>query len=94
VEDEHLTRPVTSQEICIALQSTKSSKAAGLDGIFPNMLKHLEKQAIAWLAQAFTNAINEGKYPRTWKLAKVIAIQKPRKPANDPASYKPISLLL
>jgi len=55
VEDEHLTRPVTSQEICIALQRTKASKAAEPDGTFPNMLKHLGKQAIAWIAQAFTN---------------------------------------
>jgi len=60
-----------------ALQSTKSSKAAGIDGIFSNMLKHLGKQAIAWLAQRSTNVINEAKYPKSWKLAKVIAIQKP-----------------
>jgi len=37
--------------------------------------------------------LNEGKYPRTWKLAKVIAIQQPGKPVNDPASYRTISLL-
>jgi len=80
VEDEHLTRPVTSQEICIALQSTKSSKAAGPDGIFPNLLKHLGKQAIAWLLRSESSGFYEAKYPRTWNLAKVTAIQKPGKP--------------
>ena len=92
-EDEDLTGPVTSQEIHTALQSTKSSKAAGPDENFPSMLKHLGKQATDWLAQALTNAISGGKYPITWKLAKFLAMQKPKKPTNNPASYRPISLL-
>jgi len=45
-EDEHLTGAVTSQEMHTALQSTKSSEAAGPDEISPIMLKHLGKQTI------------------------------------------------
>ena len=40
-----------------------------------------------------TNIIDTATYPHHWRKAKVIAILKPGKPADDPASYRPISLL-
>ena len=40
-----------------------------------------------------TDILDKGRYPQTWKHAKVIAILKPGKPATDPSSYRPISLL-
>ena len=33
------------------------------------------------------------KVPKIWRQALVIAIPKPKKPLNDPQSYRPISLL-
>ena len=33
------------------------------------------------------------KTPTSWKVAKVIPVQKPKKPPSDPMSYRPISLL-
>ena len=57
------------------------------------MLKHLGNNSLHWIAKALTDAIHKGKYPSNWKTAKVIAILKPGKKANDPSSYRPISLL-
>ena len=31
--------------------------------------------------------------PKSWKMAKIIAVLKPNKPADSPKSYRPISLL-
>lgn len=41
----------------------------------------------------FSKIIDSGKVPKPWLEAKVIAILKPGKPAQDPKSYRPISLL-
>ena len=37
--------------------------------------------------------IKTSKHPESWKQAKIIAILKPKKPAGNPHSYRPISLL-
>ena len=71
----------------------KNGKAAGVDGIYPDMISHLGPSAISWLASAMTEIIKAGTYPNHWKQARVIAILKPGKPADNPASYRPISLL-
>ncbi|CAD6212890.1 GSCOCG00011073001-RA-CDS, partial [Cotesia congregata] len=41
----------------------------------------------------FNNALKLMYFPSKWKKADVIAIKKPGKNSNDPASYRPISLL-
>ena len=92
-EDPTLTAPITPTEMKSAIMSVKNGKAAGIDGIFPDMITHLGPKAIQWLASTMTQIINTGNYPQHWRQAKVIAILKPGKPADDPASYRPISLL-
>ena len=61
--------------------------------LFPHMITHLGPKAIQWLASTMTHIIDTADYPQHWRQAKVIAILKPGKPADDPASYRPISLL-
>lgn len=92
-EESELSAEVSSGEILTALRMVSSGKAAGLDGVYPDMIKHLGQRAREWLANAFTDAINKGQYCHLWKRAKVLAILKPGKPANLPDSYRPISLL-
>lgn len=45
------------------------------------------------MARFFTQIHRSGKIPTTWKKTKVVAVLKPNKPANEPQSYRPISLL-
>ena len=71
----------------------QTRKAAGADGIYPEMLKHLGESAINWLASTMTNIIHTSKIPAIWKTSKIIAILKPGKPAKEAASYRPIALL-
>ena len=88
-----LARPYTREDVDIGLSSTKSGKAAGIDGIYPEFLKNLGPKGRGWLASFFTHIHSSGVIPKAWRESKVIAIIKPGKPANDPASYRPISLL-
>ncbi|GFR71458.1 RNA-directed DNA polymerase from mobile element jockey-like [Elysia marginata] len=57
------------------------------------MITHLGQHAIDKLAAAMTNILDKGAYPQVWKHARVVAIFKPEKPANEAHSYRPISLL-
>jgi hypothetical protein len=92
-DDNRLTSAITEGEMQSALQTVKMGKAAGTDGIFPEMIKQLGAKAKIWLASALTDVIRKAKYPDIWKKVKIIAILKPGKPADDPANYRPISLL-
>ncbi|GFS02793.1 hypothetical protein ElyMa_004616500 [Elysia marginata] len=57
--------------------------AIGIDGIYPDMITHLGQHAIDWLAAAMTNIVDDGVYPQKRKHARVVAILKPGKPANE-----------
>ena len=92
-EPDELSCPISPEEMERALGAVKGGKAAGVDGIYPEMLKHLGPLAVKWLAGSLTDVMESARYPSEWKQAKVIAILKPGKPSHDPANYRPISLL-
>ena len=85
--------PYTTTEVAEAISAIECGKAPGIDNVFSDYLKHLGPNAIRWLSNLFTNIHSNPQMPKLWKKAKVIAILKPKKPANDPSSYRPISLL-
>lgn len=85
--------PFTCEEVCEAIKQIECRKAPGKDKVFPEFIKHLGPNAIKWLSELFTNVYVNGTLPRLWKIAMVIAFPKPNKPVDDPANYRPISLL-
>lgn len=88
-----ITNPVSAAEVSAAIKTTKTSKAPGTDKILPEFLKHLGPLSVGWLANLFSVIILKCKLPKPWKTARVVALLKPGKKADDPASYRPISLL-
>ena len=68
------TLPISLTETEDAIHHMKNGKAAGIDGIYPDMITHLGPKAIEWLSTAMDDILEKGKYPQTWKHAKVIAI--------------------
>ena len=71
----------------------KSGKARGRDNIHPEFAIHQSAKKTAWLCLFFTSCFRRAKLPKTWRRATVVALPKPNKPAQDPKSYRPISLL-
>jgi len=53
--------------------------APGYDNIHPKFLKHLGPLATTWLSTFVSRVIKEQRIARTWRQAKVIALQKPGK---------------
>ena len=92
-EHSELSSEILPHEVLASINTIKQGKAAGIDGVYPDMIKHLGPRAVKWLANAFTQTILSGRLCYLWKRAKVLAILKPGKPADDPNSYRPISLL-
>ena len=82
----------TSREFTVALQHLKPGKAPGPDSIFPGLILHAGAALKSWLYGFLSSCLRRLKIPKIWRRALVITILKPKKPEEDPKSYRPISL--
>ncbi|XP_076298340.1 uncharacterized protein LOC143217689 [Lasioglossum baleicum] len=80
-------------ELTQILKNLNNKKSASYDNIPNIILKHLPPVYTHNYAILFNNCLNRMHFPSAWKTAKVIALKKKGKNSNDPASYRPISLL-
>lgn len=83
----------SSSEVRNAIKELKAGKAPGKDGIHPELLHNLGPKIHLWIAEVFYAIYKSDRVPKSWKTANVIALLKPGKPADNPTSYRPISLL-
>ncbi|XP_058840533.1 uncharacterized protein LOC131696021 [Topomyia yanbarensis] len=79
-------------DFSIALLSCNNN-APGPDNIKFALLKNLPDSAKKRLLNLFNCFLEQNIVPREWRQVKVVAIQKPGKPASDHHSYRPISML-
>lgn len=86
-------KPVTPTEIAKVVKKLKTRKAPGLDLITSNILAQCPKKVFVLLTYVYNAIFRLRYFPDEWKIAKIILIQKPGKPADEPNSYRPISLL-
>ena len=91
---EHsLTDPFTMEELKKGVKALANNKAAGLDDILCEQIKHLGVKTQTWLLQMMNNVMESNKFPKLWRKSRVIAILKPGKDSSLPKNYRPISLL-
>ena len=90
--DEY-SRTITSEDTYKALKSLKNKTSPGEDTIPYIALKNLPEPAIDELTKTFDTCLQIGYFPKKWKHAIGKMIQKTNKPKDNPASYRPISLL-
>lgn len=88
-----LCKSFTMEELNTVLKKCKLRKAAGLDDILTEQIKHFGPTAKKWLLNMFNSCMQQCKIPKIWRKAKVIAVPKPGKDLQDPKNYRPISLL-
>lgn len=84
--------PFTMVELSIALLSCNNT-APGMDGIKFDLLKKLPDVAKERLLNLYNKLLEQNVVPDEWRQVKVIAIQKPGKPASDHNSYRPIAMI-
>jgi retron-type reverse transcriptase len=88
-----LSKPFTHHELEIAMKSLKNGKAAGIDDLTVEQIKHLGPKARNWLLELYNTCLSSLKIPKAWRKSKVIALLKPGKDPSEAKSYRPISLL-
>ena len=91
--DHQYSRPFDSNEVQLCVESLKVGKAAGADNIYPEFIRNLGDRAKKWLTDFMNDILSTRNIPREFHRSKVVVILEPKKPENDPASYRPISLL-
>ena len=98
ITDNHITEhsrtsPFTMEELIKGIKILKNNKAAGLDGMLCDQIKHMGPKATVLLKEMMNNILVAKKLPKLWRKSKVIAILKPGTESSLPKSYRPISLL-
>lgn len=92
-EEQFSTRFKVKEVKKLILTNINPKKAPGYDLITGKILKELPYQGFRLLAIIFNAIIRLGYFPKQWKKAEIILIQKPGKPETEVTSYRPISLL-
>jgi hypothetical protein len=77
----------------IIVSDLSCKKAPGYDLITGKVLKELPRKAIIFLTMLFNSVLRMEYFPAQWKVAQIVVLPKPGKPANQVTSYRPISLL-
>ena len=76
-----------------AIKEMRNSKAIGPDSMATIHLKHFGPKALQLLSNVIAHSFSTGRMPMVWKTANVTPLQKPNKPAENPDSYRPVSIL-
>jgi hypothetical protein len=81
------------EEITEAAKKIKTGKTPGPDSIPPEVIKEVMAHNVEYFRKLFDGLLRAGNFPETWKTAKLVLIEKPKKNPNDPPKYRPICLL-
>ncbi|GAB0086845.1 Reverse transcriptase domain [Sergentomyia squamirostris] len=80
------------EEVLQVISSLKSGKAAAIDEIRSEMLKHLGVEGTMWLTRVIRVAWLSGRVPEDWQVGVIVPIFK-KGNRKDCANYRGISLL-
>ncbi|GBM06608.1 Putative protein in type-1 retrotransposable element R1DM [Araneus ventricosus] len=86
-------RTFTKLEIREVIRGMAKNKAPGLDSINVLMAEVIHKKSPEILTGIFNKCLHVGVFPKEWKKAKLILINKPGKDPELANSYRPICLL-
>lgn len=84
--------PATQEEILSLINSARSKKAPGIDGIHPLVIKNCAQTIAPALTEIINNCILSGTYPDALKTARVVPIYK-NGSKRDVENYRPVSVL-
>ena len=80
--DQDFTSEFTIEELVAAMKTFKPGKSPRSDNIHPEFILHLDDSYLKWLTKLFSICMEHKKMPKSWKMAKIIAVLKPNKPAD------------
>jgi hypothetical protein len=90
--NDHINRPISEEEVVLALRKLKINKAAGPDGITGEFLKNISVFIVPFLVKYFNALFDKGYYPSSWTESIILPLFK-KGDVNKPGNYRGISLL-
>ena len=88
-----LNQNFTETEIRNFVKTLKNNKAAGIDGILNEFIKHTIDLMIPLYIKLFNRVLDTGDIPEDWLTGLIIPIYKNKGEKNDPNNYRGITLL-
>ena len=90
---DYLNRPISKEEVVLAIRKIKNGKAAGPDGIIGELLKYGYKNdsILSFLVSFFNILFDKGIFPENWSESIILPLYKKGK-INAPGNYRGISL--
>lgn len=93
-DEEETLEEFTAEELASAARKLPSGKASGPDGIPNEVLAVVAKVRPQTLLAAFNVCLRQATFPAAWKEARLVLLHKGQgKPTDDPASFRPLSML-
>lgn len=71
----------------------KGMRAPGPDGIPARLVVEAHRCSSDTFIKLYNRCLEEGKFPKRWKRARLVLIKKDGKPDGEPSSYRPLCLL-
>ena len=89
--DNIFDRPITAEEIMLALRKLKSKKAAGTDKIIGELLKYASDFVLPFFVKFLNRIFDRGLFPIQWTESIILPLFK-KGNVNEPGNYRGISL--
>lgn len=93
-QQEILGRPIEKEEIFKAISLMHSGKSPGPDGFPVEWFKSFKEKIVPYLLKTYNYSFSTAHHlPETMTQANICLILKKNKDSEDPASYRPVSLI-
>lgn len=89
---QRFTREITLAELNITIQSLKTDGAHDSTGLSPKCLKALDARNRETFREILEEVRKTGNVPPSWKIHKLILLWKHKFPAEDPKTWRPITI--
>lgn len=84
---------ISTTELCNVIARKRRNTAPGPDGITMRMWRKIPGKMIKKLTEMINNMLKMGKFPKKWKLAKLVLISKVKNDTADIPKARPICLI-
>ncbi|XP_023212335.1 uncharacterized protein LOC111615169 [Centruroides sculpturatus] len=92
IVDPILDLPISDSEVNTTLQKMRIRSAPGVDNVSPSLIVYSRDTLVPYLAKLFNRVYDTARIPKQWLEVKIKVIHK-KGPLDDPANFRPISLL-
>ena len=90
-DSDTMNGDITQQEVLDSIRNLKGNKAAGPDGIIPEVFKHSGDKRVPFLVKLFNKIFSVDQYPEAWSEALIQPFHK-QGDVHMPDNYSGISL--